>query len=103
MTVLAMRLSRGLNGVSARHGAVSREMFADLWPGRAVDQVPVGSITNGVHLATWMANPVMGLLDRHLGPGWGSRLDDPALWSGLSTLEASALWEVHQGLKVLFR
>ncbi|HEX9166894.1 MAG TPA: alpha-glucan family phosphorylase [Gemmatimonadales bacterium] len=104
MTVLAMRLSRGLNGVSERHGVVSREMFADLWPGRPVDQVPVGSITNGVHLATWMANPVMGLLDRHLGPGWGSRLDDPALWSGLSTLEASALWEVHQNLKeVLFR
>jgi len=104
MTVLAMRLSRGLNGVSERHGAVSREMFADLWPDRPVDQVPVRAITNGVHLATWMANPVMGLLDGHLGPGWGSRLDDPALWQGLSTLGDSALWEVHQGLKgVLFR
>jgi starch phosphorylase len=104
MTVLAMRLSRGLNGVSQRHGAVSQEMFADLWPTRPAAEVPVKAITNGVHLATWMANPVMVLLDRHLGSGWGTRLDDPALWATLSTLDATALWEVHRGLKeVLFR
>jgi starch phosphorylase len=104
MTVLAMRLSRGLNGVSQRHGAVSREMFTDLWPGREAGTVPVKAITNGVHLATWMANPVMGLLDRHLGPDWGTRLDDPALWAGLDSLDAATLWDVHQGLKeVLFR
>lgn len=104
MTVLAMRLSRGLNGVSQRHGAVSREMFSDLWPGRPAGEVPVQAITNGVHLATWMANPVMALLDQHLGAGWGNRLEDASLWEGLATLDAASLWSVHQGLKdVLFR
>jgi starch phosphorylase len=79
-------------------------MFSDLWPGRPASEVPVQAITNGVHLATWMANPVMGLLDRHLGAGWGNRLEDPALWEGLAALDAASLWSVHQGLKdVLFR
>lgn len=104
MTVLAMRLARSLNGVSQRHGAVSRRMFADLWPGRPLDAVPVQAITNGVHLATWMANPVMALLDRHLGADWGARRHDPALWDGLASLDAASLWAVHQELKeVLLR
>jgi len=99
MTVLAIRLSAGVNGVSERHGAVSREMWADLWPGRAAEKVPIGAITNGVHLATWMANPVMGLLDRHLGADWGHRRGDPALWEQLATLDPEELWAVHRELK----
>src|SRR6185295_12058015 len=79
MTVTAMRLAAGVNGVSRRHGQVSRNIWRDLWPGRPWETVPIGHVTNGVHLATWMASPVMGLLDDHLGEDWGSRLDDEAL------------------------
>jgi starch phosphorylase len=99
MTVLAIRLSSGVNGVSHRHGLVSQEMWKDLWPGRPVSEVPIKSITNGVHLATWMANPVMGALDRHLGADWGERRTDPALWEQLATLDPEALWAVHRELK----
>jgi starch phosphorylase len=99
MTVLAMHLSARVNGVSKRHGQVSREIWHDLWPGRSQDSVPIGSITNGVHLATWMANPMMGLLDRHFGPEWGARLDDPSLWEQLRQLDPAALWAVHLELK----
>ncbi len=99
MTVLAMNLAARVNGVSKRHGQVSREIWHDLWPGRSQDAVPIGHVTNGVHLATWMANPIMGLLDQHFGPDWGSRLDDPALWESLRQLDPAALWAVHQEQK----
>lgn len=99
MTVLAMTLASRVNGVAQRHGHVSRELWQDLWPGRPQDEVPIGAITNGVHVGTWMANPVMALLDRHVGPGWAERVDDPALWERVRELDRAALWEVHVGLK----
>src|SRR5688572_19608068 len=68
MTVCAMRMSARVNGVSRRHGQVSRNLWRDLWPERPWETVPVGHVTNGVHLATWMAGPIMELLDEHIGP-----------------------------------
>lgn len=99
MTVLAIRLSGRVNGVSARHGQVSRENWRSLWPTRSQDEVPIGAVTNGVHLATWMANPMMALLDRQLGPDWGLRLDDPSLGEQMKRIDGAELWEVHQELK----
>ena len=99
MTVLATRLSARVNGVSERHGEVSREIWSSLWPGRASETVPIGAITNGVHLATWMANPMMGLLDRSLGPDWGFRLDDPSVLEQIKQIDPADLWTVHQDLK----
>jgi starch phosphorylase len=99
MTVLALNLAARVNGVSRRHGEVSRRLWGGLWPGRASGDIPIGSITNGVHLATWMANPIMGVLDRKLGPDWGARLDDPALWEQLRELDPADLWAVHNELK----
>jgi glycogen phosphorylase len=95
MTATAIRLSRRVNGVSRRHGAVTRTLWAPLWPGRTPDEVPIGSITNGVHLATWMANSVMTLLDRHLGPDWGAHADDPEIWERVLSLDPEDLWRVH--------
>jgi len=99
MTVLALKLSARVNGVSERHGAISREAWRSLWPGRAADTVPIGALTNGVHLATWMSNAIMGLLDRCVGPDWGNRLDDPTMLEQIRQLDPAKLWGVHQELK----
>ena len=95
MTVAAIRLSRRVNGVARKHGEVSRQIWRSLWPDRAADQIPIGHITNGVHLATWMSQEMMGLLEAHLGIEWGNRLDDPALWDRALELDDHALWSVH--------
>jgi starch phosphorylase len=99
MTVLAMQLSRGINGVSAVHGAVSRSLWKDLWPGRPEDKVPVGHVTNGVHVGTWTAKPALMLLDKHLGPGWDTRVEEPNFWDQVLNLDDAELWSLHQRLK----
>lgn len=99
MTAACMRLAGRVNGVSQLHGAETRRIWQVFWPEREPEQVPVGHVTNGVHLATWMANPVMDLLDGALGHGWGSRLEDPALLARVLETEAEALWNVHVRLK----
>ena len=99
MTVLAMRLSRGVNGVSRVHGEVSRTLWKDLWPGRAIDQVPVGHVTNGVHIGTWMAKSGLMLLDQHLGKGWDMRAGEEGFWEKVLKLDDEALWYMHMRLK----
>ena len=72
-------------------------------PDRNADEVPVGHVTNGVHLATWMANPIMQMLDEHLGASWGSDRD-PASWERVLSLDDEKLWGTHLRLKhVLMR
>jgi starch phosphorylase len=78
---------------------VSRNLWRDLWPGRPWETVPVGHVTNGVHLATWMASPIMALLDEHIGPDWGDRLDEPGVWDRVLTLDHERLWAAHVRLK----
>jgi starch phosphorylase len=99
MAVLAERLCSHVNGVSKRHGEESRRIWQDLWPGRKASQVPIGHVTNGVHLATWMSHRMMALLDNHLGQDWGRRLDEPGLWDRVLTLDDQVLWFVHSELK----
>jgi glycogen phosphorylase len=98
MTAASVRLSRRVNAVSRRHGIVTRDMSRSLWSTRPAESIPVGHVTNGVHLATWMANPVMKLLDHHLGPAWGHS-NDPALWEQVLTLDDETLWYTHHRLK----
>jgi starch phosphorylase len=99
MTALAIRLSGRVNGVSALHGEVSRRLWGGLWPDKEEAAVPIGHVTNGVHLATWMAQPIMDLIEAHLGPDWGSRLDEKGLWDRTLTLDDASLWHVHTELK----
>ncbi len=101
MTVLAIRMSGHVNGVAERHGAVSRLIWQELWPGRPVDEVPIGSVTNGVHLATWLANPMMRLFDNAIGVDWGMRIDDPEIWDAAMGLDVRELWHVHVELKAM--
>ncbi|GAC1448647.1 MAG: alpha-glucan family phosphorylase [Ktedonobacterales bacterium] len=99
MTVLALKLSAQHNGVSRLHGDVSRRMWHFLWPDVEVDEVPIGSITNGVHTATWLAPQLDALYRRHLGADWYAHLDEPALWQHIGAIPDGELWEVHRELK----
>jgi starch phosphorylase len=98
-TVLALKLTRRANGVSALHGRVSRKMWQGLYPGKSEEQVPIGHITNGVHVRTWMSADMYSLLLQHLGPRWLDRLSHADLWTRIDRARDAELWEVHQVLK----
>ncbi len=99
MTILALRTSRAANAVSKRHGEVSREMWHELWPDAPVEDVPIVSITNGVHLPTWISAELAELYERCMGPYWWERHDDIALWEKMLQLSDSELWQTHCFLK----
>jgi starch phosphorylase len=80
MTVLALRMSRGANGVSELHGHTSQEMWKDLFPGKPVSQVPIGGVTNGVHLGGWTTLTASRFWTNHLGAGWATHLREKKYW-----------------------
>jgi starch phosphorylase len=92
MTVLAIRSSRSTNGVAARHGEVARAMWQPLYPGTAVDDVPITSVTNGAHVATWLNGPMRDLLDEHLADGWLTRCNQPETWAPVADIPDAAVW-----------
>ena len=99
ITPLALRTCRASNGVSRRHGEVARAMWQPLWPGRPVDDVPIGHVTNGVHTTTWMAAPMQELLDRYLGADWRSHLADGKLWARIAAIPDARVWDVRCALR----
>ncbi len=99
MTVLALKLSRHANGVSALHGQVSRRMWHPLTPTRTEEEVPIGHITNGVHVLTWLAPQMHQIYDRHLGADWPERMRHPETWRKIQDVDDAELWETHQVLK----
>ncbi|MFU8804493.1 MAG: alpha-glucan family phosphorylase [Bradymonadaceae bacterium] len=99
MTVLAMKMTDYCNGVSHLHGRVSRRMWEDLWPHLDRSKVPIDHITNGVHVATFLAPQMRTLYDRHLGADWMEVMDEPAAWAGMADVDPGELWENHQILK----
>ncbi|HEY3775951.1 MAG TPA: alpha-glucan family phosphorylase [Solirubrobacteraceae bacterium] len=93
VTQAALRLSRGAGAVSRRHGEVAREMWRDpMWPGRDVAEVPIGHVTNGVHVPTWLGEPMRELFDAHLGAYWLQRQDDPGVWIPIGSIPDGDLW-----------
>lgn len=100
MTVLGLRLSRRANAVSALHGEVSRAMWTGLCPGKPEDEVPIGHITNGVHVPTWLAPQMFRLYDRHLGAGWHQHGSEAKIWEGIEDVDDGELWETHLSLKL---
>jgi len=94
MTVLALRLAASSNGVSKLHGAVSRRMWQGIWPGVPTDEVPIGHVTNGVHLRSWISNEMNGLYDRYLGPQWREAANG-VIWQRVETIPAEELWRTH--------
>lgn len=99
MTVLALRTSGVVNGVSKLHGEVSRKMWQSVWPDRDVDDIPIQHITNGVHLPTWLPSETQALFNKYLGPEWIERQDDPSIWERLAEIPDAELWGVHNELK----
>ena len=104
MTALALKLCARRNGVSRRHGEVSRRMWAKLWPGKSEEEVPIGHVTNGVHLSTWVQQIIGRTYAKYLGEDWQERQDDPAFWSRVDTIPDEELWRRHVEIKgQLFR
>lgn len=99
MTVIGLKLSRRANAVSSLHGHVSRAMWANLWPWRVEEEIPIGHITNGVHVPSWLAQPMRQMYDRYLGVDWPKRLSDPETWQGIYDVDRGELWETHHALK----
>ncbi len=99
MTVLGLKLSRRANAVSSLHGEVSRAMWTGLYPGKAVDDVPIGHITNGVHVPSWLSPQMFRLYDRHLGTGWHEHSGEARIWEGIENVDDGELWETHLSLK----
>lgn len=99
MTVIGLKLSRRANAVSSLHGYVSRRMWAHLWPWRVEEEIPIGHITNGVHVPSWLAYPMQFLYDKYLGPDWQQRMGDPQVWQNIYDVDPGELWETHHALK----
>ncbi len=99
MTVLGLKLSRRANAVSSLHGEVSRSMWNKLFPGKTEDAVPIGHITNGVHVPSWLAPQMCRLYDRHLGVGWQSHSGSARTWEEIENVDDGELWETHLSLK----
>ncbi|CAO5172386.1 Glycogen phosphorylase [Frankia sp. AiPs1] len=97
MAHMGLRLAQRSNGVSKLHGIVSREMFAGLWPGFDAAEVPIGSVTNGVHAPTWVSRTVLELADRELGPGLLA--DDAAGFGAFATLDDEVIWTARRALR----
>ncbi|MBI4295260.1 MAG: alpha-glucan family phosphorylase, partial [Chloroflexi bacterium] len=99
MTVLGLRMAGQCNGVSRLHGGVCRRMWQCLWPGAEEEDVPIGSVTNGVHVTTWVAPQMAGLYEKYLGHDWLTRHDDPALWERIDNIPDGEVWAAHRWLK----
>lgn len=101
MTVLALKLSRRANAVSNLHGHVSRRMWANLWPWRVEEEIPIGHITNGVHVQSWLAWQMQQLYDRNFPVDWLAKMGEPETWHHIHSVDAGELWETHYALKNL--
>ena len=99
MTVLGLRLARRANAVSGLHGEVSRAMWKGLFSGKPADGIPIGHITNGVHVPSWLAPQMFRLYDRHLGTGWHQHGAEARIWEGIENVDDGELWETHLNLK----
>jgi glycogen phosphorylase len=100
MTVLGLKLSRRVNAVSSLHGEVSRAMWKCLYPERSEEAVPIGHITNGVHVPSWLAPQMHRLYDRYLGIGWQNDSGSARTWEEIEKIDDGELWETHLSLKI---
>jgi starch phosphorylase len=99
MPVLAFYLSNHANAVSELHGEVARKMWNVLWPEKKPEDVPIESITNGIHVGFWMARRMKLLFERYFGMDWYDHLDDPDMWTQIENVPDMELWDVRRHMK----
>lgn len=95
MTLLAIRTSSYVNGVSQLHAEVSKRMWKDLWPGVPLNEIPIEGITNGVHTMTWVHNEMRKLFDRYIGKVWREHTNLEGIWYAVERIPDEELWEAH--------
>ncbi len=96
MAVLAIRLADSVNGVSKLHGEVSRKMWHNIWPQVPPDEVPITTVTNGIHVRSWLAPDMGFILDRYLSTKWQTDPADQSVWEGVSQIPDEELWRSHE-------
>ena len=99
MPVLAIRLSSHANGVSKLHGQVSRGIWGNLWPGTPINEVPITSVTNGIHIKNWISDELGSLYERYLGPNWADEAMNTELWETIAQIPDEELWQIHKRCK----
>jgi glycogen phosphorylase len=99
MTVLAIKTAASCNGVSKLHGAVSRNMWKNIWPALPVHNIPITHITNGIQTLSWTSDEMMRVLNRYLGPRWIDNTVDKAIWKNVDSIPDSELWRCRERMK----
>ena len=100
LTPLAIRMCRSTNGVSRKHGEVSRALWQKLFPGRKPEEVPISYITNGVHAPTWMSPPLRYIVEKHVGHDWDAKIRNQEVWAEvIARIPDEELWNAHVSLK----
>ncbi len=99
MTALALRTASAVNGVSQLHGEVTKQMWQSIWPGTRYEDLPVHSLTNGVHVPTWISNEIDTLLRRYAGDDWRDRHDTASVASAIASIPDEVLWAARQSLR----
>ncbi|MBL7076536.1 MAG: alpha-glucan family phosphorylase [Kiritimatiellae bacterium] len=96
MTILGMRFAHYFNAVSKLHGVVARKMWSYLWPDLPVEEVPIGHVTNGVHISSWLSTDIAALYDRYLGRDWRDRPGVEAVIKRVERIPSEVLWRTHE-------
>jgi starch phosphorylase len=100
MTAFALRMSEYSNGVSKKHGEVARKMWRSLWPDRKEEDIPIDSITNGIHVPTWIEPKMELLFNKYLGESWLKDHDNPDIWKKVDAIPDKELWQTYIWVKI---
>ena len=100
MGILALKNAGKKNGVSKLHGAVSRELFGEVWPNIAANESPIGYVTNGIHTCSWLAQNLKELYNEYLIPYWQDNMQKEDVWKQIKDIPNEKLWNEHQARKM---
>ena len=100
MGILALKVAGKKNGVSKLHGAVSRELFGDVWPEIAANESPITYVTNGIHTCSWLAPSLKELYNKYLIPYWQDNIHNDEVWKNINNIPNKELWEIHRQRKI---
>ncbi len=100
MGILALKIAGKKNGVSKLHGAVSRELFSEVWPNILPSESPIGYVTNGIHTCSWLAPRLKELYNKYLMPYWQDNMHQENVWEKIKNIPDEKLWDVHRDRKI---